>query len=56
MRKTHPLLPEKTLSDNFSDAQWYHTVDDFLKEADLDEEHITTRHEKLYDFEVVGWS
>lgn len=34
------------------DDKWYHTVDDFFRKAELDDEKLTTLYEELYDFEV----
>lgn len=38
------------------DNHWYRTIDDFFRKAELDEEHLTTLYEELYDFEVIGWN
>ncbi len=35
------------------DDQWFRTVDDFFRKAELDGELITLRYEELYDFEVI---
>ena len=35
------------------DTNWYRTVDDFFRKAELDGELITSRYEELYDFEVL---
>jgi len=35
------------------DNHWYRTIDDFFRKAELDEEHLTTLYEELYDFEVI---
>ena len=39
------------LSIHFDD-KWYHTIDDFFRDAEIDREHITTLYKELYDFEV----
>ena len=53
--KTHEVesVPEGDgISIRFDD-RWYHTIDDFFKKAELDDERLTTLYEDLYDFEVI---
>ena len=53
--KTHEMesVPEgEGISIHFDD-RWYHTLDDFFKKAELDDERLTALYEDLYDFEVI---
>lgn len=45
-------LEKGECSVHFGD-RWFHTVDDFFAEAEIDNELLTTLYDELYDFEVM---
>ncbi len=52
MHETEAVQEDGQIAVRFDD-QWFRTVDDFFKKAELDGELITSCYEELFDFEVL---